>query len=158
MAAYWHCGTDGSLQQGVLQKWAHKCETIHIIYVPNDLQDCPHVLIISRNPHSHPPPMPVKTPPLILRCFESLLQYLEWKLADATPRRIMLNSGFIHGLRHVLGWSLSWDHDPTLQDLHPSFGNLDHVRQLINLLRNTRFPDGTGFDGALLNFCCLFCS
>ncbi|KAG0704065.1 hypothetical protein DFH29DRAFT_997951 [Suillus ampliporus] len=144
------CDIDGSLRQGVLQKWAHKCQTTYVIYVPNDLQDCPHVLVISHNPHSHPPPMPVKTPPPILRCFESLLLHLEWKLADATPRRIMLDSGFMDGLRRVLGWSLSWDHDPTLQDLHPSLGNLDLVWRRINVLRNTRFPDGTGFDGAKL--------
>lgn len=100
--------------------------------------------------------MPVKTPPPILHCFESLLLNLEWKLVDATPRRIMLDFGFMNGLRRVLGWSLSWDHDPTLQDLHPSLGNLDLVWQRINVLHNTRFPDGTGFDGELLNFCCLY--
>ncbi|KAG1727710.1 hypothetical protein EDB19DRAFT_1857471 [Suillus lakei] len=148
--SYWHRDIDGSLRQGVLQKWVHKCQTTYVIYVPNDLQDCPRVLVISRNPHSHPPPMPVKTPPPILRCFESLLLHLEWKLADATPHRIMLDSGFMDGLRRVLGWSLSWDHDPTLQDLHPSLGNLDLVRRRINVLRNTHFPDGTGFDGAKL--------
>ncbi|KAF8432134.1 hypothetical protein L210DRAFT_3614367 [Boletus edulis BED1] len=30
-----------------------------------------------------------------------------WRLADATPRRVMLDSGFVRGLRAVLGWDNS---------------------------------------------------
>jgi hypothetical protein len=103
---------------------------------------------MSRNPHSHPPPSPVKTPPPLIKCFKSLLLRLEWKLADATPRRIVLDSGFMEGLRQVLGWHVL-DHDPMLQDLHPSLGNLDHVRRLIDVLRTERFPHGTEFNGLL---------
>ncbi|KAG2074928.1 hypothetical protein BDR04DRAFT_1115385 [Suillus decipiens] len=38
-----------------------------------------------------------------------------------------------------------------LQDLHLSLTNLDHVHHLINLTRSTKYPSGTGFEGA----CCL---
>jgi hypothetical protein len=91
--------------------------------------------------------MPVKTPPFIVDIFKSLLLELNWKLADATPRKIMVDSGFVHSMRKHLGW----DHpaDPSLSDLHPSFGNLDHVRRFIADLRKTHFPDGTGFEGML---------
>ncbi|KAG1815078.1 uncharacterized protein BJ212DRAFT_1447397 [Suillus subaureus] len=148
--AYWHRKSDGVLRQGVLRKWNHKCTTTYDIYVPNDLFDCPQVLIVSRNPHSHAPPLPVKTPPAIVKCFSSLLLRLEWKLADATPRRLVLDSGFMQELRCVLGWSPTADFDPHLEDLHPSLGNLDHVRRLINVMRMDHFPNETGFDGAKL--------
>jgi hypothetical protein len=150
LSAYWHRKSDGVLRQGVLRKWNHKCTTTYGIYVPNDLFDCPQVLIVSRNPHSHAPPLPVKTPPAIVKCFSSLLLRLEWKLADATPRRLVLDSGFMQELRCLLGWSPTADFDPHLEDLHPSLGNLDHVRRLVNVMRMDRFPNGTGFDGEFL--------
>ena len=68
-----------------------------------------------------------------------------WKLADATPRRIMVDSGFIQGLRAYLNWNHIFD--PTISDLHPSFGNSDHARRYINKLRLEFFPEGTGFKG-----------
>ena len=71
---------------------------------------------------------------------------MEWRLADATPQRIMLDSGFMRGLKQALGWS-SMQSSPALSDLHPSLANLDHVRQLINKLRSKRYPNGTGFKG-----------
>lgn len=115
--------------------------------MPNDLADCPQVVVVSRNPHSHPPPLPVKTPFALVQLFQSLLRQLEWKLADATPRRIMLDSGFMQGFRQAIGW-MDRHRDPLLQHLHPSFGNLDHVRRLIEVMRTTEFPFGTGFQGA----------
>ncbi len=110
-----------------------------------DLLDCPRVVIVSQNPHSHPPPLLIKTPPSLLAIVRSLLLGLDWKLADATPRRIALDSAFIFGLRKHLGWSGL--RDPVLSDLHPSLGNLDHVRRYINMLRNEIFPAGTGMEG-----------
>ncbi|KAF9472113.1 hypothetical protein BDN70DRAFT_909218 [Pholiota conissans] len=80
-----------------------------------------------------------------------MLLCMKWKLADATPRKIMTDSGFIAALRHHLQWSHLFD--PVLADLHPSLGNLDHVRRIINELREKIFPQGTGFKGAQLLVC-----
>ncbi|KAF8122014.1 hypothetical protein EV363DRAFT_1405257 [Boletus edulis] len=135
------------LRRSVLSQSSEKCTTSYDIYVPNNLHDCTSVLILSTNPHNHLPPLPIKTPPQIVECFKALLLHLEWKLADATPRRLVLNSGFIHGLCHALAWS-RYERDPSLHDLHPSLGNLDHLRRLINNLRTSNFPHGTGFHGA----------
>lgn len=104
-------------------------------------------MVVARNPHSHPPPLPVKTPTTLVSVLKSLLRDLDWKLADATPRRIILDSAFISGLRKHLGWS--GIRDPVLSDLHPSFGNMDHLRRHINTLREEYFPDGTGLAGEL---------
>jgi len=136
---------NGKLARGKLSLWPQKCQATFDIYTPQDLSKFPHVVVICRNPHSHPTPAPVKTPPAILSVFEKLLSDMDWHLADATPRRIVLDSGFMYGLRHALGWTA--ERTPTLSDLHPSLANLDHVRRLINKLRRKKYPHGTGFDG-----------
>ena len=76
---------------------------------------------------------------------------MKWKLADATPRRIFLNTAFVEGLQRALGWDrITMGREATLTNLHPSFANLDHVRRLINKLQTQQYPRGTGFDGAYL--------
>ena len=86
------------------------------------------------------------TPPAIVAVFKDLLLNMEWRLADATPRRIVLDSGFMRGLKQALGW-FSTQSSPVLSDLHPSLANLDHVCRLINTLRLEIYPNGTGFKG-----------
>lgn len=98
-----------------------------------------------KNPHSHARPHPVKTPPPIRRTLSDLLIKMDWKLADATPRKIMVDSGFMNGLRDHLEWKLTIE--PSLSDLHPSLGNSDHTQRIINELRLKLFPKGTGFEG-----------
>ena len=131
--AYWHRDEDNRLYRGPLRLSTldQRCTTTYDIFVPENLHDCPRVLVLSTNPHNHPPPLPIKTPAQIMDCLESLLLQLEWKLADATPRRLALNSGFMHSLRNALGWT-NHECDPSLHDIHPSLGNLDHLRCLIN--------------------------
>ncbi|KAH0831831.1 hypothetical protein J3R83DRAFT_12681 [Lanmaoa asiatica] len=143
--AHWHRYPDGSLTQGVLLPWVTKCKATFHIYVPNDLHACPRIVVVCRSPHSHVPPAPAKTPPPLVADLHRLLYDMGWRLADATPRRIMLDSGFIHGLRDLLGWESN--QSPSLSDLHPSLANLDHLRRLINTVRHTKFPYKTGFEG-----------
>ncbi|KIK33428.1 hypothetical protein CY34DRAFT_49613, partial [Suillus luteus UH-Slu-Lm8-n1] len=146
--AHWHRQADGTLKQGVLRKWAHNCTASFDIYVPEDIVACPQILVLCTNPHSHPPPVPVKTPPPLIDIFHGLISLMKWKLADATPRRIYLDTAFVEGLHQVLDWKFPGGRDAMLQDLHPSFANLDHVRRLINVMRSTTYPSGTGFEGA----------
>lgn len=142
--AYWHRFPDGSLRRGVLTRTSN-CASVFDIYTPYNFIECPFIVIICRNPHSHPRPHPVKTPPKLLSLFSSLLLELDWKLADATPRKIVTDSGFMLGLRRHLGWRKQID--PSLSDLHPSLGNLDHVRRYIDNFRKDIFSQGTGFEG-----------
>jgi hypothetical protein len=72
------------LKQGVLPKWAHKCTASFDIYVPEDIVACAQILVLS-DPHLHPPPVPVKTPPPLIYIFHGLVSLMKWKLADATP-------------------------------------------------------------------------
>ena len=145
--AYLHRCHDGTLLHGTLLKWVVKCQASFDIYVPQDLNECPRVAIVCRKPHAHLAPAPLTTPPAIVTVFKELLLNMNWRLADATPRRIMLDSGFMQGLQHAIGWSNSAQSSPTLSDLHPSFANLDHVRRLIDTLRSEKYPNGTGFEG-----------
>ncbi|KAG6374217.1 hypothetical protein JVT61DRAFT_4875 [Boletus reticuloceps] len=149
--AHWHRLANNRLKRGTLRKWAHGCAARYHVYVPHDLHACPQILILCQSPHSHPPPAPVKTPPPLKDLFNELLLLMKWKLADATPRRIFLDTAFVEGLQRTLGWDrVAVGREATLTDLHPSLANLDHVRRLINTLRTQQYPCGTGFEGAQL--------
>jgi len=126
------------------------CPARFDFYYPNDPQDCPYILLVCRNPHTHPDPKPTRTPRVIRSLVEDLLLGLGWKLGDMTPRRLNLESTFTNGLRQILEWS--HQREPTLLDLHPSLGNFDHTGRIINDLRKAVFPHGTGFNGNV-QFC-----
>lgn len=132
-----------------------KCAATYDIYTPYDLASCPQVLIVRKGLHSHRHPFPVKTPPPLLNIFISLLRKLDWKLADATPRKVMIDSGFVQGLREHLCWNKPFD--PSLADLHPSLANMDHARRYITDLRLEVFPKGTGFEGENYSFSIFRC-
>ncbi|KAF8833796.1 hypothetical protein BDN67DRAFT_998876 [Paxillus ammoniavirescens] len=151
LCPHWHRQADSKLRRGTMRKWGSHCKATYQIFVPHDLNACPRILILCRNPHTHPPPAPVKTPPPLKALFHELLSLLHWKLADATPRRIFLDTAFIDGLHRALEWdSVAMGRDATLSDLHPSFANLDHTQRLINKMRAECYPRGTGYDGACL--------
>jgi hypothetical protein len=82
----------------------HNCVASFDIYVPEDLFTCPQILVLCTNPHSHPLPLPVKTPPPLIDVFHGLVSLMKWKLADATPRRIYLDTAFVEGLHQALDW------------------------------------------------------
>ncbi|KIJ51998.1 hypothetical protein M422DRAFT_243573 [Sphaerobolus stellatus SS14] len=117
------------------------------VYYPNEAALNPWIIMVCQHPHTHPDPRPTWTPQIIEDSFLLLLETLGWRLADATPRRIILDAAFMTGLRNILGWQGVLD--PSLSDLHPSLGNFDHTARLINKLRSEHFPHGTGFKGIL---------
>ena len=69
------------------------------------------------------------------------------RLADMTPHKLTLDSAFMAKLRGHLNWK--GIQDPPLSALHPSLGNFDHTRRIIETERDKYFPDGTGLDGEL---------
>jgi len=144
--ASWHRGPNGILTRGALIREEH-CPCRFEIYYPYDLEKCPKILLVSRSSHSHPNPPPSKTPKPIIRVFHTLLDSLSWRLAATTPRRILLDSAFMNGLRGILSWPKDSIRDPSLADLHPSFANNDLTERLISTLRDECYPNGTGFEG-----------
>ncbi|KIJ53274.1 hypothetical protein M422DRAFT_242411 [Sphaerobolus stellatus SS14] len=142
----WHRNDQGILTRGTLIPHGD-CPTRFEIYYPYELEHCPKILIVSRNPHAHQPPPASKTPAAVNQSFHGLLERMDWRLADATPRKILIDSAFMSGLKLLLRWQES--QPPTLLDLHPLLANFDHTERLINKLRDENFPYGTGFEAAV---------
>ncbi|KAF8584865.1 hypothetical protein K439DRAFT_1616360 [Ramaria rubella] len=117
---------------GLLSR-TESCPTRFEFYYPYNLDQCPAILLMCNNPHSHADPFPARTPQAVMDLFNNLLAHLDWKLADASPCCILLDSSFMAGLHRVLGWEGLCD--LTLSDLYPSLGNPDHTARLINKLR-----------------------
>ena len=89
---YWHCDENNKLCHGILSQTSQKCKTSYNIYVPNNLHDCLCIIILSTNPHNHPPLLPIKMPPQIVDCFEVLLA--NWPLTlDLSTISTMLLHG-----------------------------------------------------------------
>lgn len=140
----WHRNSNGNLERGQLV--STPCHVRFRIYTPDDLNACPHIGILCvGGPHAHAAPSPHKTPLAIRGVFEDLLRSLNWRLANATPRRVLRDEVFIAGLRRVLG--LPEGHEPHLVDLHPSFANMEHVSWIISPIKDERYPHGTDFEG-----------
>lgn len=122
------------------------------MYIPEDLEMCPKVLMVCRNPHNHTPPPRTKTPRVILDIFINKLRRLGWKLADTTPRRLERDDQFVEDLKHTLRWShpahpSGPQRKPLLSDLHPSMQNLDKVQYIIDEVIQKEYPDGTDWKG-----------
>ncbi|EJD33362.1 hypothetical protein AURDEDRAFT_177559 [Auricularia subglabra TFB-10046 SS5] len=141
-----HRAANGSLQPGLMIQRL-QCQARFRVYEPHDLAAHPFILVVCSNPHSHPPPERSMTPPLLREALNTALLNMRWQLADATPRRLALDSGFMATFRQILNWGDTPD-DPTLSDLHPSLGNLDHTAILIDAVRKPVFPHGVDFEGA----------
>lgn len=104
---------------------------------------CPYVLVTSKSPHSHPIPLPEKTPRTVKTELGKLFEQLSYDLADITPRRF---------LRHpivqcYLSTRFPLLHNPMLSDLHISLSNRSHLKVYIDSAKKTHLPQGTGWKG-----------
>lgn len=116
------------------------------VYTPNDLQACPFIAVVFRDQHTHPIPLPTRTPAPVVSWIGDLLRGMGHHLADTTPLRFSRFGSVKHALRSLFPDVLT----PTLIDLHPSLANNDHLRVLINKEKKKLYPLGTDWDGALL--------
>ncbi|KAG8934916.1 hypothetical protein FRC01_012965, partial [Tulasnella sp. 417] len=144
---FWHRSkADGSLAPGCMIRPKPTCMSKLDTFIPLDLHRFPYVVIVTSGAHNHPPPHPTKTPIIFVDFLRSLILEEGWKIADATPRRLITDGAFVARLRHILGWTATAN--PSLADLHPSLANLDHVSWLIKEIQRIHFPDGTDWAGA----------
>ncbi|KAJ7676899.1 hypothetical protein DFH06DRAFT_976937 [Mycena polygramma] len=143
-----HRDSNGSLT--LLEMQQLKCESKFRIFEPLEEYRvlCPRILVVCHGEHTHPIPLPTKTPPSIRAELFELLAALDHDLPDLTPRRFLR-----HPTTHsFLRKRLPNVHNPTLLDLHSSLGNRDHIRAYILQAQNdiqTVFPEGTGWEGLL---------
>ncbi|KAF8176638.1 hypothetical protein K438DRAFT_71132 [Mycena galopus ATCC 62051] len=138
-----HRDSESKLYQPSLVHLECKCR-FHIYEPQMEYRTrCPFILVISHGVHTHPIPLPEKTPPKIRSQIFRLLGGLREDLPDITPRSF---------LRHPT--VLSYLHDkypdlqtPTLSHLHSSLANRAHLGAYIDQAKKTHFPKGTDWKG-----------
>lgn len=89
LLAYEHRTVDGSLD--LVKLVSLPCDTSFQCFEPLEeyRAACPQMLVVCRNAHSHPIPLPIKTPPAIRREVFDLLSTIEQDLADITPQQFL---------------------------------------------------------------------
>ncbi|KAJ7763443.1 hypothetical protein B0H16DRAFT_1718672 [Mycena metata] len=138
-----HREEDGALIQPIMVRL--ECKVKFRMFQPLEQfrRDCPFILITSSGSHTHPIPLPTKTPPAVRSQVFQLLETLEEDIPDMTPRRFLrspvvkafLSSTFPHAA------------NPTLTDLHISLGNRSHLKAYIKQAKEFHCPFGTGWNG-----------
>lgn len=108
--------------------------------------DCPYVLITSSGSHTHPIPLPTKTPPSIRAQIFQLLEDLHEDLPDITPRRFIRHPI----VRSFLATKFPQIPRPTLSDLHVSLANRSHIKAYIKQIKELHCPLGTAWEGQSL--------
>ncbi|KAJ7222651.1 hypothetical protein C8J57DRAFT_1094515 [Mycena rebaudengoi] len=138
-----HRGHDGKLLQPLMIRL--QCESRFRIFepLPEYRKSCPKVLLICEGAHTHPVPLPTKTPANIRARILSLLEETAEDLPDMTPRRFIRHPLVKSFLKKLLP-SVS---SPTLADWHISLANRSHLNAYIKLARETHWPFGTDWQG-----------
>ncbi|KAJ3834076.1 hypothetical protein F5878DRAFT_697457 [Lentinula raphanica] len=137
--------SDGVLKQPKLISLECRCTFREYAPLEEYRIYCPYILITSKGPHSHPIPLPEKTPRVVKTELDSLFKQLEVDLADLTPRRFLRHPI----LQSFLSTRYPMLRNPMLSDLHISLSNRSHLKVYIEHAKNTHFPEGTGWKGLL---------
>ncbi|KIJ69922.1 hypothetical protein HYDPIDRAFT_78824 [Hydnomerulius pinastri MD-312] len=140
-----HCDENGRLQLGSMV--SIPCHSLFRIYQPLQeyRQSCPKILIVCSGLHTHPIPLPTKTPAVIRSQILSLLFEMDYDLPDMTPRRFLRHPN----VRKYLQTYFPSMVNPALSDLHISLANRDHLRSYLRQGKKAAFPFGTGWRGLL---------
>ncbi|KAJ7145085.1 hypothetical protein C8R43DRAFT_890873 [Mycena crocata] len=138
---YDHRDSNGLLSQPLMERM--KCEVKFRVYEPVDeyRRVCPYILIVSSGIHTHPIPLPTKTPPSVRTTVMQLLEKLGDDLPDITPRRFLRHPV----VRAFLAEKFPRIPSPTLSHLHVSLANRSHIKSYIKEIRKIYCPHGTGW-------------
>jgi hypothetical protein len=138
-----HRISNGNLIQPELENMGCSCK--FRIFEPYEeyRSACPYILVTTSGSHSHPIPLPTKTPPQVRAEIFDLLKSLGGDLADMTPRRFLRHTTVQAFLRNRFPRIAV----PVLSDLHISLANRSHLRAYIHQARQASFPEGTGWKG-----------
>lgn len=125
------------------------CDVKFVAYQPIEefRTACPYILVISSGVHTHPIPLPEKTPTRVRQEVFNLLESLDGDLPDLTPRRFLRHSAVKSYLRRRFPDILN----PTLIELHASLANRSHLKAYITAAKTDLFPSGTGWKGLLVS-------
>lgn len=138
-----HHDANGALNQAELERLPCSCTFREYEPLEEYRANCPYVLLVCKGPHTHPIPLPSKTPEYVRLQVVSLLLKLNEDLPDMTPRRFLRHPITKAFLRETfVGTS-----DPTLGDLHISLSNRSHLKHYIDQVKAKQYPFGTGWEG-----------
>ncbi|KAF8157351.1 hypothetical protein K438DRAFT_1986670 [Mycena galopus ATCC 62051] len=140
-----HRDEGGLLVQPLLEHLS--CSSKFRIYEPLEEHgaSCPYILLITSEPHTHPVPLPTKTPPKVRETLMGLLDQMVDDLTDLTPRRFLRHPILKSFLRQQFPHLIN----PTLADWHVSLANRGHVKSFIKLAQGIHYPFGTGWKGVI---------
>jgi hypothetical protein len=124
-----------------------ECSVKYRVFQPTEdfRSECPFVLITSQGVHTHPIPLPTRTPPTVRAQIFQLFDNLAEDLPDLTPRRLLRHpilKGFLVSKFPLIV-------RPTLSDLHISLANRSHLKAYIKQAKEFHCPFGTGWKGML---------
>ena len=138
-----HRNAEGQLELAPIIRLT--CHSLFRMYQPLEeyRQTCPKVLIVCSGEHTHPIPLPTKTPPPIRSDIFNILRNMDYDLLDMTPRRFLRHPSV---LRYVERQCAD-GRNQTFTDVHISLANRDHLRSYITQVQKSLFPFGTGWQG-----------
>lgn len=146
LAAWNHRDEVGALKQPKLMSLECTCRFREYEPLEKYRAVCPYFLITTKGPHSHPIPLPEKTPRMVKAELGKLFERLEVDLADITPRKFLRHPI----VRSYLSTTYPLLRNPMLSDLHISLSNRSHLKVYLDTAKKTYFPDGTGWKGVFL--------
>ncbi|KAJ7730898.1 hypothetical protein DFH07DRAFT_756061 [Mycena maculata] len=137
-----HRTSEGELIQPLMERLG--CCVKFRVYEPLEefRTQCPYILITSSGAHTHPIPLPTRTPPSICAQVFQLLEDLGEDLPDITPRRFIRHPI----VRAFLTSKFPQIPRPTLSDLHISLANRSHLKAFIKQIKELHYPLGTGWE------------
>ncbi|KAJ3925577.1 MAG: hypothetical protein NXY57DRAFT_967582 [Lentinula lateritia] len=138
-----HRDTKGVLKQPRMKQVQCSCIFREYEPVAEFRTTCPYILVTSKGPHSHPIPLPEKTPHAVKVELYDLIKRLDIEMADITPRQFLGHPI----VKSYLTSRFPLLHNPMLSDLHISLSNRSHLRVYIEAIKAQYFPSGTGWKG-----------
>ncbi|KAJ7757604.1 hypothetical protein B0H16DRAFT_1457764 [Mycena metata] len=137
-----HRDENGSLNQPLMER-LECCVKFRVIEPLEEYRAaCPYVLITSLGHHTHPIPLPTKTPPAIRSRIFQLLEELGDDIPDITPRRFLRHPI----LKAFLATEFRHTPQPTLSHLHISLANRSRIKAYIKQIKEIHCPEGTGWE------------
>ncbi|KAJ7127685.1 hypothetical protein C8R44DRAFT_616325 [Mycena epipterygia] len=143
-----HRDQDGKLYQPELVHLECHCRFRIFEPIEVDRASCPFLLVIAQGVHTHPIPLPEKTPPKIRGEIFKLLEAVGEDLPDLTPRGFLRHPAVQAHLRAKFPDLPT----PTLSHLHSSLANRSHLNAYIGQAKAMHFPMGTDWKGTRLFF------
>ncbi|KAJ7095129.1 hypothetical protein B0H15DRAFT_798446 [Mycena belliarum] len=137
-----HRNENGELVQPLMKRL--ECQVKFRVYEPEEeyRSRCPYILITSSGAHTHPIPLPTKTPPSVRSQVFQLLDDLAEDMPEITPRRFLRHPQ----VKSFLAAKFPHIKHPTLSNLHVSLSNRSHLQAYIKQAKEVHCPYGTGWE------------